>query len=332
MKRLCAIIQPVVDLVLMCEHSFLAECGFTPGSSSAWSKAEQDALIARCGDAGVFLSVGGTATNSIVCAQQLGVDCSLIGLAGDDTYGGIFQQQSQSLGIKTPLALVLNSRTGTCVSLVTPDGERTMRTSLGVGTSLSAQHVPDSIIAASDWVLLEGYFLTGSDHNTAALFKAIDVARSAGVKIAFAASAEFVINAKHDVIVRDILPAIDLIFTNEGEAIRLSGAASAEAARDQLSRTCPGVVVTRGSRGAVGTWCNELWECSAFEPSGPVVDTTGAGDVFAGAFLAGLLHELPAPVAARGASRLAALAVEKCGARLPDSAKQIWRQEVGGSS
>ncbi len=328
MKRLCAIVQPVVDMLLTCEHSFLEEGGLVPGSYATHSKEDQEELIRRCGDAGVFLSVGGTATNSVACAQQLGVACSLVGLAGDDTYGGIFKEQAKFLGIETPLPLVPNSRTGTCVSLVTPDGERTMRTALGVASLFSSQHVPESVIAAHDWVLLEGYFLTGSDENFAALRKTIEVARRSGVKIAFAASANFVIDKKREVIVRDILPAVDMVFTNEGEAMKLSSASSAEDARARLARICSGIVVTRGNRGAIGSWNSELWECPAFEPAGRVVDTTGAGDIFAGAFLAGLLHDLPPHVAARGASRLATLAIEKRGARLPETALEIWKREV----
>lgn len=328
MKRLCGIVQPVVDMLLMCDHSFLEECGLSPGSYATHSKEDQEDLIRRCGDAGVFLSVGGTATNSVACAQRLGVTCSLVGLAGDDTYGAIFQEQANSLGIATPLALVPHSRTGTCVSLVTPDGERTMRTALSVASSFSAQHVPESVIAAHDWVLLEGYFLTGSEENFAALLKTIELARRSGVRIAFAASADFVIENKREEILRDILPAVDMIFTNEGEAMKLAGASSAEDARSRLAQLCSGIVVTRGSRGAIGSWQNTLWECQAFEPAGRVVDTTGAGDIFAGAFLAGLLHDLPAPLAARGASRLATLAIEKHGARLPETALEIWRREV----
>lgn len=331
MKRLCAIVQPVVDMLLKCEHSFLEECGLVPGSYATHSKEDQEELIRRCGDAGVFLSVGGTATNSVACAQRLGVACSLVGLAGDDTYGGIFKEQATFLGIETPLPLVPNSRTGTCVSLVTPDGERTMRTALGVASSFSSQHVPESIIAAHDWVLLEGYFLTGSDENFAAILKTIEVARRSNVKIAFAASADFVIEKKREVIVRDILPSVDMVFTNEGEAMKLSDTSSAEEARSRLSRLCPGTVVTRGNRGAIGSWNSELWESPAFEPAGRVVDTTGAGDIFAGAFLAGLLHDLPPHVAARGASRLATLAIEKRGARLPETAGDIWAKEVGAA-
>jgi sugar/nucleoside kinase (ribokinase family) len=328
MKRVTALTHPLIDILHTCTPQFLHQHGLTPGSYGLLSKSEQDALIHACGLINAPMSLGGSVANSILCARQLGIPATLLGLAGEDNFGHHLHHQMRLSDIHLPLPLVTDARTGTCLSLITPDGERTMRTCLGVATTLGAEHILESSVASSAWLVIEGYFLTASDQNSAALRVAMQTAKHHGVKVAFTASAEFVIHAKRDEILKDILPHSDLLLANAGEAMLLTNRGSPSSALEQLSQRTPMVVITHGKDGAIGRDKEGAWHTPAFAPSLPVVDTTGAGDIFAGAFIAGLIHNLPPQTAARGAAKLASVVITQFGSQLPSDAKALWEIEV----
>lgn len=328
MKRVTALTHPLIDILHTCTPQFLHQHGLTPGSYGLLSKSEQDALIHSCGLMNAPMSLGGSVANSILCARQLGIPATLLGLAGEDTFGHHLHHQMRLSDIHLPLPLVADARTGTCLSLITPDGERTMRTCLGVATTLGAEHVLESSVVSSAWLVIEGYFLTASDQNSGALRAAIQTAKQSGTKVAFTASAEFVIQAKRDEILTDILPHSDLLLANAGEAMLLTGTTSSNSALESLSKQTPMVVITCGKDGAIGTSPSSRWHTPAFKPTAPVVDTTGAGDIFAGAFIAGLMHNLSPETAARGAVRLASVVITQFGSQLPSDARSLWDQET----
>jgi sugar/nucleoside kinase (ribokinase family) len=324
MKRITALSHPLIDVLQPCDFNFLRERGLTAGSYGLLSRSEQDALIHACGPKTPTLGLGGCASNALICARQLAIPCTLLGLAGDDTYGQHLYRQMRRLDIQTPLSLVRDGRTGTCLVLSTPDGERTMRTCHGVATLLGPEHTLETAIAASEWLILEGYFLTASEKNSTAITKAIALAKSYGTKIALSVGAEFVVHAKRDVIRQEILPLIDLIFANAAEAMRLTETSSPQSAITTLSKLLPSVIVTNGKHGAFGWMNNRQWHTPAFPSEGQVLNTTGAGDIFAGAFLAGLMKDLTPENSARGAARLASMIITHHEAQLGSDAKLAW--------
>lgn len=330
MKRITALTHPLIDVLHSCDANFLRDRGLTAGTYGLLSRSEQDALIQACGTKLPPLGLGGSASNSLICARQLGIPCTLLGLAADDTYGQHLYRQMRLLDIQTPLPLVRDARTGTCLSLITPDGERTMRTCHGISTAFGPEHILETAIASSEWILLEGYFLTASDHNATALSRAITTAKSYGTKVAFSVGAEFVVHAKRDHIRKDILPLTDLLFANAVEAMSLTEATSPEHALDSLSKLLPGVIITNGEAGSLGLMHNQRWNTPASPLTAPLVDTTGAGDVFAGAFLAGLMKSISPQIATKGAARLASIVVTKHGAQLERDAETVWKTEVLG--
>ncbi len=328
MKRITALTHPLIDILHTCTPQFLHQHGLTPGSYGLLSKSEQDELIHACGLMNAPMSLGGSVANSILCARQLGIPATLLGLAGEDNFGHHLHHQMRLSDIHLPLPLVTDARTGTCLSLITPDGERTMRTCLGVATTLDVEHIVESSIASSAWLVIEGYFLTASDQNSAALRAAIQAAKQHGTKVAFTASAEFVIHAKRDEILKDILPHSDLLLANAGEALLLTNTSSPTSAAAMLSKLVPMVVITCGKDGAIGASASDNWLTPAFTPPSPVVDTTGAGDIFAGAFVAGLMHGISPQMAARGAAKLASIVITQFGSQLPAEAKNLWSKET----
>jgi sugar/nucleoside kinase (ribokinase family) len=300
-----------------------------PGSYAMLNEAEQGALLAKCHVFQPTITAGGSAANSAQTARFLGVPTSVVGLVGDDSYGQQMCQDLEAQGVKVPLPRVRNARTGTCVSLITPEGERTMRTCLGVARDLDHSHITPDVVAQSSWVLVEGYFLTASESNTKAIFEAIKLAREHGVKVAFAVAAEFVVEAKRHDIESAVLPYVDLVLANEGEARALARASTPHEALEQLLKVVKSAVVTCGKDGAIGGSRDTTWHAPAFAPTKQIVDTTGAGDVFAGALLAGLAHGVSPEVAAQGAVRLAAEVITQVGAQLPVAARGLWEEATG---
>jgi fructokinase len=327
-KGLSTILQPIVDVLIPVEHSFLTRHQLTPGSYTIVDRERQNELMAAT-TGKRSISSGGSASNSIASATILGVSCAYHGLVGDDDYGRLFQRDFTSLGIASPNEPISDARTGTCLSLITPDGERTMLTDLGVALDLDESHIDQRTVESSSWLLLEGHLLTAGRKNTSALLKGIEIARAAGTKVALNINSEFAARTHRDLVLSHFLPQIDLLVANEPEAAALTQTNTSEEAFEDLSTRTSIAVVTRGARGALVRHEGRRIEIPAYTDNIAVVDSTGAGDTFTGALLAGLALELSIEAAGRGASRLAAAAVSQAGARLSPSAVELWRAAVG---
>lgn len=319
-----ALVQPVVDIIVSCSEEFLQHNQFTPGSYNILESEEQLALLHAIRTFPSSTSLGGNATNSIVTARHLGVPATMLGYAGTDELGQEMKNLLKNRDITMALDLIPGAITGSCISLVTPNGERTMRTHLGISKSLDAIHLDPSPIQNASWLLLEGYFLTASDENTRALYQAITIARNSGTKVALSASATFVVAAKKSELLTTLLGQCDLLFANASEAMLLTDTETPEDASSKLEALIPSSIITAGESGAYGFSNGTRWHTPAALPPGPIVDTTGAGDVFAGAFLAGLLKALPPQQAAASAGTLAALIITQRGAQLPQDTPVPW--------
>jgi sugar/nucleoside kinase (ribokinase family) len=326
-KGLSTILQPLVDVLVNVEPTFLAERSLHPGSYAIVDRPFQDTIFAATTNKPIIAS-GGSASNSIACANILGVQCTFTGLLGDDEYGRLFQSDFANVGITSPNPRVPNARTGVCLSLITPDGERTMRTDLAVALELEASHIDAESIGASDWLLLEGHLLTAGAKNTSALLKGIEVAKQRGTKVALNINSEFAAHTKRDLVLRDFLPTIDLIIGNEPEAMALSQQSTPQSAFNTLRPLCPTVIVTCGRDGALIKHAGEVLQIPAHTTDIKVVDSTGAGDAFTGVLLGGLALGCSIEKAAHGAARLAAAVVAQPGARLPSSAASLWDKVI----
>lgn len=327
-KRITAIVQPLVDILVTCDHSFLEKRALTPGSWALTDKDTQyDLLVAT--QSNRTLRSGGSGSNSLACAALLGISGTCVGLAGADVYGETFQRDFKACGVATPNALIPEAHTGTCLSMITPDGERTMRTHLGVGIEFDHTHLREADIIGRDWILLEGgHFLTAGSKNSSALSSAMTLANKLSAPVAFNVSSEFAASTKREAIISDILPQVSLLILNESEAKTLSQQTSAEASFSWLASRCSGVAVTCGKDGALLQYNKEQVRIPAYTNI-TIVDSTGAGDAFMGVLLAGLSHGLSLEAAGKGAARLAAEVVGQHGGRLSSNALALWREAVG---
>ncbi|MBD60083.1 MAG: adenosine kinase [Citromicrobium sp.] len=238
---------------------------------------------------------GGAAANTLTGATMLGLKTAFIGQVANDQLGEIYRHDLTSVGVSfdTPARPYGDKDseppTGRCLVLVAPDGERTMNTSLGASQFLPAEAIDDDLIRQSRVLFLEGY-LWDPEEPRAAMRRAIEVAREAGVKIAFATCADFCVHM-HGKDFRKLIDdgLIDILFVNEEEAGILEGS-DPDAALESLAKDVPLVVMTRGGDGAVATRGDERASVKP-EPVAQVKDLTGAGDLFAAGFLSGYCRD-----------------------------------------
>ncbi|MEH3037843.1 MAG: adenosine kinase [Sphingomonas adhaesiva] len=281
-----AIGNAIVDILSPAQDDFIADNGMTKGAMAlVFSPEEADALYARMGP-GQEVS-GGSAANTIAGMATLGSACAFIGQVADDQLGEVFAHDIRAAGIRfdTP-ARAGAPTTGRCLIFVTPDGQRTMNTFLGASHYLPADQLDATLIADARYLYLEGY-LWDPEEPRAAMRAAIDIARAAGRKVAFTLSAEFVID-RHRAAFHELIDAglIDVLFANEAEIMFLTETSSVDAAVAAVSGKVPLVVVTLAERGAMAVAGDERVTVPA-QPIEKVVDTTGAGDLFAAGFLHG---------------------------------------------
>lgn len=280
-----AIGNAIVDVMAPCEDALIEQLGLNRGGMTLIDTDGARDLYAAMGPAKEIS--GGSAANTLAGLAALGAKCAFIGQVADDQLGEVFSHDIRAAGIDfaTP-ARADDPPTGRCLIFVTPDGERTMNTFLGASLFLPPAALDESAIADAAILYLEGY-LWDPEEPRSAMRRAIGVARGAGRKVAFTASESFVID-RHGDDFRTMIEEglIDILFVNEGELATLTGESDFEAGLAKLAPNLPVLVATRGPHGAVALMNGQRGEVAA-QPIDKVVDTTGAGDLFAAGFLAG---------------------------------------------
>ena len=273
----------IVDVIANCDDDFIRMHNLPKGSMQLLTPNEADKLYAAMGVAREMS--GGSAANSMAGVAAMGGNAAFIGQIAEDQLGLIFEHDMHALGVRfdTP-ALIGGPPTGRCLILVTPDAQRTMNTCPGASHELSADTISPTLIASASILYLEGY-LFGPEKPRAAMMKAVDVAHSAGRKVAFTLSESVCIAGRKEGFGRMIdSGGVDLLFANEDEALQLTGRTDLESALNELKAKVPTLVITRGPNGAIAIEKDERVSIPA-APVNDVVDTTGAGDLFAAGFL-----------------------------------------------
>jgi sugar/nucleoside kinase (ribokinase family) len=319
----CGVCNPLVDIFADISEENFKELGFEKGTMRLVEAAEQKEVLTKLGTKDHALCSGGSVANSLIAIAQLGGKSAMTCSLANDELGRFFKSECESMGIHMPVPFDTASSTGTCLSLITPDAERTMRTCLGAAVKIGPQHVDADTVARSSWVFLEGYVFSNSDDGRAALKEAVRIAKESDTKIAVTCSESWVVHAFNEPL-WDALNHAHLVFANEEEAAALSGSKDINEAGAILSKKFPHVVLTAGSKGAYIWWEGEKIHAAAY-PCEPR-DLTGAGDMFAGAFLYGITHGYSPAEAARHANFLARDVITQVGARLKTDVKARWTQ------
>ncbi|MGN6057149.1 MAG: adenosine kinase [Sphingomicrobium sp.] len=280
-----AIGDAIVDVIATCDDDFLEEHRLPKGSMQLLGTSDADALYAAMGPAREIS--GGSAANSMAGAAALGLRAGFVGQVADDQLGDIFAHDMRSLGVQFDTApLNGGPPTGRCLILVTPDAQRTMNTCPGASHELTARALDEEQIRSASVTFLEGY-LWGPDSPRAAMLEAARIAQAAGRTVAFTLSESLCIAGRREGVMGMINGGlVDLLFGNEHEVRHLTGCGELAECLEALAPKVGSLVVTRGAEGAIAVANGEQVEVPAAAVQ-KIVDTTGAGDLFAAGFIAG---------------------------------------------
>jgi len=317
----------IVDVIADADEAFLSKQGLDKGSMRLIDEAEAVRLYAEMGP-GREIS-GGSAGNTAAGLAALGVKAAFAGQVATDQLGKIYQHDIQSQGIDflvPPRSDV--GATARSLILVTPDAQRTMNTFLGAAQLLDKSSFDASAAADAGIVYLEGY-LWDPEAPRAAMELAIEAAHAAGRKVAFTLSDTFCVDRHRDgfwALLRD--GKIDILFANEAEATAMAMVNDVKEAIPALSVYASTLVVTRSENGATAVSGGERADVPA-EPIGRLVDTTGAGDLFAAGFLAGQARGLGLEASLKLGAIAAAEVIQHYGARPEKDLKALSGSLLG---
>ncbi|MCX7699432.1 MAG: adenosine kinase [Gemmataceae bacterium] len=323
--HVCGLGNAIVDIFVEVSDEEFSGLGFHRGSMRLVDADEQRSLLTRFRDREPRLVSGGSVANSVIAVSQLGGEAAFIGCVGDDRYGLFYENEFEALGIDIGNPVIVGETTGTCVCLITPDAERTMRTCLGVSSHLAARHVDEDRIRKSHWLFIEGYVFANPETGQGAIREALRLAKKHGTRVAMTCSEAFVPQAFADVFL-EALDQTSLLFCNASEACAVTNSDDPVTAFERLKAMVPSCVVTDGANGAYVRHAGVEAHVPAY-PCEPK-DLTGAGDMFAGAFLYGITQGIPAHRAARAGCYLAMKVITQIGARLHHGTRTFWIQSL----
>ncbi|MBB4614633.1 adenosine kinase [Novosphingobium taihuense] len=322
-----AIGNAIVDVMAPCDDADIERLGLAKGGMTLVDTARAKELYDAMGPAREIS--GGSAANTLAGLAALGAKCGFIGQVADDQLGEVFAHDIRAGGIafETP-SRADEPPTARCLIFVTPDGQRTMNTFLGASQFLPAEALDEAQIASASVLYLEGY-LWDPEEPRKAMRRAITAARNAGRKVAFTLSDAFVIS-RHGDDFRELIEAgeIDILFANEHELAALTGIEDFHAGLEQLAAKVPTVVVTRSENGAHAISNGEHAHVPA-EPIAKVIDTTGAGDLFAAGFLYGYVRNKPLATSLTLGAICAAEVISHYGARPEANLQDLVAKRLG---
>jgi len=314
----------IFDVLVRTDEKFLADHGMTKGGMALIDEARAASIYRDMGPATEMS--GGSAANTIVGIANLGARAAYVGKVKDDQIGKLYTHDIRAAGVAYDTKSAAGGpATGCSYILVTPDGERTMNTYLGAAQDLTVADIDPAQIEASRIVYLEGY-LWDPKNAKEAFVKAAAIAHGAGRQVALTLSDSFCVDRYRDEFL-DLMRkgTVDLIFANESELHSLYQTADFDTALKQLRQDTKLGVVTRSEKGCVVASSDGAVAVPAF-PIKELVDTTGAGDLFAAGFLFGLVRDVGFENAGRLGGLAAAEVIQHIGARPLLSLKELAQQ------
>jgi sugar/nucleoside kinase (ribokinase family) len=316
----------IVDVIARAEDDFLLRHGMNKGAMALIDEDRAEHIYEAMGPA-VEIS-GGSAANTIVGIASLGGRSAFVGKVRDDALGQVFAHDIRAVGVNfdTPPAFD-GASTGRCYVLVTPDGERTLNTYLGAAQDLHPNDIDSEAVAGAAITYLEGYLWDPKNAKDAFL-KAATIAHDSHRHVALSLSDAFCVDRWREEFLELMRTGtVDILFANESELHSLYQTADFETAAAVLRQEAQLAVVTRGEKGCVIVTRDKITEVAA-SPVERVVDTTGAGDLFAAGFLFGLARGLDHTVCGRLGGLAAAEVIQHLGAR-PEVDLKAMAQENG---
>jgi len=304
----------LVDIQAQVSDETLEQLDFAKGMMTLVDVPVQEKVLSAISGAPLNRCAGGSAANTILAVADFGGQTAYAGKVAQDEIGDFFVADLRKMGVHIEVPANTGS-SGTCVILITEDAERTMLTTLGVSSTLSPDDIDEEAIKNAKYVYIEGYLWTEEAPKAAAL-KAMEIAKANGVKVAFTVSDPFLINLFRDDFIKLIEGPVDLLFCNEEEAKSLAQKDDPVECAQWLHEHSDNVAMTLGANGSIIMHEGEVIAIEGVDTK--AIDTTGAGDMYAGGVLYGITQGMSWKQAGHLGSHAAARIVSQLGARLDE--------------
>lgn len=270
---------------------------------------------------------GGSAANTIIAASYFGAKSFYSCKVANDDNGDFYLRDLSDAGVASLQGERAAGVTGKCLVMITPDAERTMNTFLGISETVSVDELDTSLIAASQYAYIEGYLVSSATGRAAAIALR-QQAEAHGVKTALSLSDPAMVEFFHDGLQEMLGDGVDLLFCNLAEALSFTRTQTLEAAVIELKKVARSFALTLGPEGALIVAGDKSWRIDPYKTL--AIDTNGAGDMFAGAFLYAITHGYSYEQAGKLASRASSQVVSQFGPRLRPEQHQAILQEILG--
>lgn len=324
MKKVIGIGNALTDILINLDSdSRLTDMGLARGSMSLVDSDLQREISNVVAGLPKTMSLGGSAANTIRALAHLGGSAGFIGKTGVDEAGDFYKSALADLGIE-PVIMRGQAASGRCLSLVSPDGERTMVTYLGAALELTAEELDAAALKGYDWLYIEGYLV----QNHALIEAAAALARECGLKVAIDLASFNVVEENLDFLRRIVREYVNLVFANEDEARAFTGSDDPRESVAIIAEMCELAVVKIGRRGALIQERGGAVVQVGIEESAQRVDTTGAGDFYAAGFMYGLCKGLSLRQCGTIGAIAAGSVIEIVGTTLPEESWSSIQQKV----
>ncbi len=315
-KRIVGLGSALVDILIHENDDFLAQLNAPKGGMILVDKAKIDQVIANT-KANPSIVPGGSACNTVVGVARLGGLSRFVGKCSRDDFGNLFETELLHHHVD-PYLFRSTSPTGRVLSIITPDAQRTMLTYLGASSEMAPEEIKEDCFENAEIVHIEGYLL----FNPELLLTALQKAKKAGAKISLDLASYTVVETSKSLLKTIVADYVDIVIANEDESLAYTGVSDESEALSLLAEHVDIAVLKLGKRGSL---ISERGRIVSIDPhaTGPVVDTTGAGDLWASGFLYGLTRGFPLEKCGALASICGYEVCQVVGAAIPDEG---WRR------
>lgn len=321
----------LLDIEFEVTPEVLQNLDIDKGVMTLLDRESQDKIVGELAEYDQKRSCGGSAANTVIAIAQFGGSSFYSCKVANDEQGQFYTQDLLDCKVDTNLTSQAAGAgvTGKCLVFVTPDADRTMNTFLGISAEFSDTELVPQAIADAQYTYIEGYLVSGSNSKQAAV-RAREIARSAGKKVAFSLADLNMVKFFKPGLLEIIGSGVDFLFANESEALLMAETDDFAAAVDRLKSLARGFAITRGAAGSVVFDGEKLIEIDPVAVK--AVDTVGAGDMYAGAFLYGITNGMSYAAAGHLASSASAKLVTNLGARMKTEDVRALLEQVKAAS
>lgn len=310
--QLCGLGNGLVDLQYQVTEEDFTKLNLTKGGMFLIEQKVQDSILEKFDYSKAHKVSGGSAANTVVAFAGLGGKAAYKTVLGKDELGDFYAAEFEKLGIELKADKLAENSTGTCVIFITPDSERTLHTCLAATSKFNLENINEDIIRRSEWLYIEGYKFS-EPSSTEAIYKSIEYAKKYETKIAVTFSDKFIVDFHREGL-SHVVKNSDLVFCNEVEAKAYANTDDVKEAYDFICNESPNLCLTLGKEGSLVKWKDQDLKFPSLNVK--AIDTTGAGDSYAGAFLYGVIVENDVDLAGKLGAYTAGKVVSQMGPRL----------------